>query len=104
MTNEKIIKARQVQKHDTEENWLKAGNFVPKAGEIIVYDKDKNNDKPRFKIGDGESLIGNLPFFSSSSGAGGGSIAVTDDGNGNVTINSQALTVTDDGNGNVSLN
>jgi hypothetical protein len=47
---------------------LKAENFVPKAGEIIVYDKDKNNDKPRFKIGDGENLIGNLPFFSSSSG------------------------------------
>lgn len=34
---------------------------------------------------------------------GGGSVAITDDGNGNVTLSSKALTVTDDDNGNVTL-
>lgn len=66
MTNEKIIKARQVQKHDTEENWLKAENFVPKAGEIIIYDADQNNESPRIKVGDGKSNILKLPYASES--------------------------------------
>ena len=36
------IKARFAQKHDVEANWNKATNFIPKAGEIIIYDKDSN--------------------------------------------------------------
>ena len=36
--SEKIIQSRAIQKHDTETNWLKATNFIPKQGEIIVYD------------------------------------------------------------------
>ena len=37
---EKNIKTRIIHKHDTEENWNKATNFIPKQGEIIVYDID----------------------------------------------------------------
>ena len=42
MANEKNINSRIQQKHDIEANWLKAINFVPKAGEIIVYDIDEH--------------------------------------------------------------
>ena len=30
-------------KHDTETNWNKAVNFIPKAGEMIIYDADGTN-------------------------------------------------------------
>ena len=58
---EKNFNARFKQKHDTEANWSNA-TFIPLAGEIIIYDKDANNPLPRFKIGDGETQINNLPF------------------------------------------
>lgn len=58
----KII-ARVVQKHDTEANWNKAKNFIPNAGEFIVYDKDSNYDYTRIKIGDGITKVVDLPFF-----------------------------------------
>ncbi len=60
--SEKNIKARVVHKHDVESNWLLATNFVPKQGEIIVYDKDESYDYERFKIGDGVALVSALPF------------------------------------------
>lgn len=47
------VKTRILHKHDTEENWQKAANFVPMAGEIIIYDADETNTTPRIKIGDG---------------------------------------------------
>lgn len=59
---EKNIKARIVHKHDTAENWGKATSFVPKQGEIIVYDIDSNYDYERFKIGDGVQNVNSLPF------------------------------------------
>lgn len=62
MANEKVFQSRIQLKHDIEENWLKAINFVPKEGEIIIYDSDSNNPTPRFKIGDGVTVIGSLPF------------------------------------------
>ena len=40
MATEKNISSRIINKHDTEINWNKATNFIPKAGEIIVYDRD----------------------------------------------------------------
>ena len=64
---EKKLKARIVQKHETEENWNKAVNFIPKKGEIIVYDKDDKIIYPRIKIGDGETRVSDLPFLSSES-------------------------------------
>lgn len=67
------IYGRFQQKHDTEANWLKATNFAPLEGELIVYDADENYNYPRFKVGiwDGESektedmLVSNLPFSTS---------------------------------------
>jgi len=59
---EKILYGRMIQKHDLEANWLKATNFIPKQGEIIVYDKDSNYNYERIKIGDGTTLVSALPF------------------------------------------
>lgn len=63
MANEKQIKARLQQKHDIETNWNLATNFVPKQGELIVYDKDENYSYERMKIGDGEKTVNALPFI-----------------------------------------
>lgn len=62
---ENVLKARQVQKHDTEANWITAGTngFIPKKGEIIIYDKDSTHTTVRIKIGDGSSNISSLPFL-----------------------------------------
>ena len=60
--SEKRIHGRSIQKHDIQVNWEKAVNFVPMAGEIIVYDRDENYDYERLKIGDGKTLVNNLPF------------------------------------------
>ena len=59
---EKIMKTRIIHKHDTEENWNKATNFIPKQGEIIVYDVDATHVYERFKIGDGVTNVNSLPF------------------------------------------
>ena len=59
---EKNLNTRIINKHDTEENWLKATNFIPKAGEMIIYDADANNPLPRMKIGNGVSYVGDLEF------------------------------------------
>lgn len=56
------IKTRIIHKHDTEANWNLATNFIPKQGEIIIYDKDSNYSYERFKIGDGTTLVSSLPF------------------------------------------
>lgn len=60
--NDKIIKTRIVHKHDIEENWNKATNFIPMQGEIIVYDIDDTHFHERFKIGDGINIVSDLPF------------------------------------------
>lgn len=62
MSIEKNINSRIVHKHDIESNWIKATNFIPKQGEIIIYDVDDNYSYPRFKIGDGLTLVNDLPF------------------------------------------
>ena len=55
------INARMQQKHGTEAEWL-AHNFVPKSGEIIVYDRDTSYSYERMKIGDGIQSVISLPF------------------------------------------
>lgn len=62
MATEKQLKTRLIQKHDTEANWNKATNFIPKDGELIIYDIDATNTHKRLKIGDGSTSIVNLPF------------------------------------------
>ena len=71
------IKSRIVHKHDIEANWLQAVNFIPRQGEIIIYDAEvtENGDYlplpttrrfpypyERFKIGDGFTNVNDLPF------------------------------------------
>ena len=67
MAAEKKITSRIQQKHDVAANWAKATNFIPKKGEIIIYDAeyDSNGSETqavRFKIGDGTRTVNNLPF------------------------------------------
>lgn len=59
---EKKMNARILHKHDAEANWNKATGFIPKEGELIIYDVDNNHSKPRFKAGDGKTVVMNLPF------------------------------------------
>lgn len=70
---DKTMNTRVQNKHDLEVNWQKAINFKPLAGELIVYDAEKDDDpipegreyriaRPRFKIGDGINNINTLPF------------------------------------------
>ena len=61
--SEKTLNTRIQHKHDTEANWLKATTFIPKKGELIVYDIDATHDYERIKMGDGETLVNNLPFI-----------------------------------------
>lgn len=63
MANEKNINSRIQHKHDIETNWLKATAFIPKQGELIIYDIDDNHDYERIKIGDGTTIVSNLPFI-----------------------------------------
>ena len=58
---EKTFNTRIVQKHDTESNWS-SSDFIPKQGELIIYDADENYNYSRFKIGDGKSTVTELPF------------------------------------------
>lgn len=67
MATEKKINSRIQQKHDVAANWAKATNFIPKKGEIIIYDAEYNasgeeTQAVRFKIGDGSKTVNNLPF------------------------------------------
>lgn len=67
MSIEKNMNARIQHKHDIEANWNKALNFIPKIGEIIVYDIDENCDYSRLKVGDGVTKVGDLEFVKASS-------------------------------------
>ena len=58
-----INNVRYQHKHETEENWQKAINFIPLQAEIIVYDVDSIHKQARLKIGDGKTLINDLPFY-----------------------------------------
>lgn len=64
---EKEMKERIQIKHDTAQNWAKAVNFTPLAGELIVYDGVLENgvyiEKPKLKIGDGIHKLSELPFM-----------------------------------------
>ena len=74
--SEKTLKARLVNKHDIEVNWLKS-SFVPKQGELVVFDIEVDADGnalelpegrttpysyERIKIGDGITNVNDLPF------------------------------------------
>ena len=58
------LNARVIHMHDIEANWRLAASFIPRKGEIIVYDKDEITPYIRLKVGDGETLINDLKFVS----------------------------------------
>ena len=58
----KTIQTRVQNKHDIEANWLLATNFIPLAGEIIIYDVDNDHPKIRAKVGNGINLLSELPW------------------------------------------
>lgn len=60
---EKTLRTRIQMKTDTEANWLRATNFIPKNGEIIIYAIDENYSYQRVKVGDGATLVNDLPFI-----------------------------------------
>lgn len=60
---EKTLNSRIILKHDIEVNWSNSINFIPKIGEIIVYDPDENHAAARVKIGDGVKTIVELAFI-----------------------------------------
>ena len=72
MATEKALKTRVVLKHDTEANWITAGNaanpFIPKKGEVIIYDPDGTHTYSRQKVGDGIKNINELPFLGATVG------------------------------------
>ena len=111
MANQKNINSRIIHKHDIEANWQLAVNFIPKQGEIIVYDVDENYSYSRFKIGDGILNVNDLPF---SGDVGGGSVEVdtslTQEGMaadakavGDMINSLSKIIAVDDGEGNIEL-
>lgn len=71
------INTRIQSKHDTTARWNRATGFVPKAGEIIIYDDyetetytveehgrtvEKTVAIPNMKIGTGNAYVQDLPF------------------------------------------
>ena len=58
----KTINTKIIHTHDKEANWEKYPEFIPSAGEVIVYDIDGRYSYERFKIGDGKTKINELPF------------------------------------------
>lgn len=74
----KQIFSRIAQKHDLEVNWLAATDFIPLQGEVIIYDKEVDQDGnllvlppdrtipysyARMKVGDGFTAVNTLPFI-----------------------------------------
>ena len=81
MATEKKIPSRIQQKHDVAANWAKATNFIPKKGELIIYDAEYNTSgvettPVRFKIGNGSATVNALPFVKTDNGVklGGGTV------------------------------
>lgn len=65
------MKERIQIKHDIAANWAKAVNFVPLAGELIIYDgvlvDGKYTEYPQLKVGDGKTKLIDLPFIKANS-------------------------------------
>lgn len=57
------MNARISNLHKTEAEWLEYPDFVPNAGEIIIYDSDANFNYVRLKIGDGKTTLKDLNFI-----------------------------------------
>ena len=72
----KQLRARIQHKHKTEAEWyldvyvsagsteLREDPFIPLDGELIIFEKDDTHNSDRFKFGDGEHHVMELPFAS----------------------------------------
>ena len=67
---EKIFSVRQTQKTDTNDNWGKASGFIPKKGELIIY-QEVEATASKIKIGNGKNEVAELEFVSGAEGTGG---------------------------------
>lgn len=56
------MKARVSQLHKTAAEWLKYSDWIPEAGELVVYDPDENFKYSRVKVGDGKTKLSLLSF------------------------------------------
>lgn len=57
------LKTRIVNTSGTEDQWEKVGNvFIPEPGEVIIYLPDTSHTYSRMKVGDGQTLLNQLPF------------------------------------------
>ena len=56
-----MAKVSAIIKTDLASNWAKARNYIPERGAIILYEYEDR--APSIKIGDGVTLVGNLPFL-----------------------------------------
>ena len=57
------MKARISQLHMTEANWLSRPQWIPEAGELVIYDPDDTHSYARIKVGDGVHTLQELDFF-----------------------------------------
>ena len=62
---EKKLPGRIIPKHGSEAAWSLAKTFTPKLSEVIIYDPDSKHNYSRIKIGDGVTLVNDLPFYTS---------------------------------------
>lgn len=61
--SEKQMSARVMNLCLTEAEWsTNYANFIPKKGELVIYDSDSTNTVRRFKFGDGIKTVNELPF------------------------------------------
>jgi hypothetical protein len=51
---------------DATKTTLREDPFIPLSGELIIFDKDENNEFDRIKVGDGSNNVIALPFATSS--------------------------------------
>ena len=49
--------------HGTTADWEANASYIPKKGEIIIYDADEYSEVARVKIGDGINTVSALPFW-----------------------------------------
>lgn len=85
MAIERQIGTRIQLKIDTTANWDKATSFIPKKGEPIIY-KDSSSSIAKIKIGDGVTLVKNLPFVNEQSEQQVSGIIASESSSGNVVI------------------
>ena len=57
------MKARVSHLHKTAAEWNKYRDWVPEAGEFVIYDPDSETSYARIKVGDGKRKLSELEFF-----------------------------------------